>query len=665
MKTLFFKSLLPFFVVAMLPQLVSAYNFKVNGLCYNYNEDGISVTLTYEGANPHGTNYPNLNSDLNIPESVTFNGNTYSVTAIGDYAFEFCTNLYSVNIPNSVTTIGVGAFHGCNCMDIVNIPNSVTSIGNIAFYGCYDLISVTIPNSVTSIGDNVFNACTGLISVTIPNSVTSIGYQSFYYCTGLTSVTIPNSVISIGNLAFSSCTSLNSVTIPSSVTSIGNAAFYECTGLTSLTLSGQGDWNYNISSHSGLGEIINQLKTVNIGSGITALGDFNFTPDIVNCYAENPPVCCNGTFANYNGELHVPTTSIASYFMADYWQIFNNLVNDLSKVTLDKANANLVQWESLALTATVTPQESGEVIWSTTNPSVATVDENGIVTAINEGECDIYATISTSNDAAYAKCHITVSYPEITILLSEDSLVMNLGDEYELNATVTPNDTGLIPTWSSSDENVATVVDGKVTAIADGECDITATVLDKTAICHVTVNNNLVIMLNIDNAIMGASQMLTVYPSCTPDVPVELVVTSSDPSIAVARVVNRTKGSAAGLLSFTEKNMALNMMEEFAALGASKAPAYASEKAIMIVGVQNGTTTITVTNADGQAEPAVLELRVVDVDGDRVVTTTDITCLYNYLLTGDDTYIANSDVDGDGYVTTTDITIFYNLILEN
>ena len=89
------------------------------------------------------------------------------------------------------------AYGGANC--------SVTSIGNNAFEYCSGLTSVTIPNSVTSIGDHAFEGCSGLTSVTIPNSVTSIGYAAFYGCSGLTSVTIPNSVTSIGNSAFAYC----------------------------------------------------------------------------------------------------------------------------------------------------------------------------------------------------------------------------------------------------------------------------------------------------------------------------------------------------------------------------------------------------------------------------------------------------------------------------
>ncbi len=589
-----------------------------------------------------------------------------SVTSIGNSAFLKCSGLTSLTIPNLVTSIGDYAFYGCTGLTSVTIPNSVTSIGPNAFRNCSGLTSVTIGNSVTTIGEGAFLSCSGLTSVTIPNSVTSIGRYAFSGCSGLTSVTIPNSVTSIDNYAFYECTGLTSVTIPNSVTSIGAYAFYYCEGLTSVTLTGQGGWNYNSSRHSGLAQIINQLKIVNIGCGITSLGgSFGFTPDVVNCYAETPPACSSGTFANYDGELHVPTTSIAFYFMADYWQNFNNMINDLGKVTLDKSSASLIQWETLALTATVTT-EGDEVIWSSTNPWVATVDENGVVTAIEGGECDIHATLASSHGAAYAICHITVNYPEITLSLSDENLEMNVGDEQTLTAAITPDNTGLTPTWSSSNTSVATVdANGKVIAIGEGECDIIATVLDQTATCHVTVTNNVTITLNVENAIMGASQMLTVYLSCTPDVPVELVVTSSDPSVAVARVVNRANAPAAGLKSFPEKGMALAMMEELAVPSESKDPALASTKAIMIVGVQNGTATITVSTADGNAEPAAFELRVVDVNGDNVVTAADVTALYDYLLNEDLTYYDTSDINGDGNITAADITALYNLLLEN
>lgn len=201
-------------------------------------------------------------------------------TVIGDYAFEGCTGLTSITIPDSVTSIGDDAFNGCTSLTSITIPNSITSITDGAFYGCASLTSITIPESVTSIGYDAFKDCTNLSSVyitdiaawcnidfttlyaiglkginnplqngaklylnnelvtnlTLPNSITSITDGVFYGCTSLTNITIPDSVTSIGQSAFHGCTALKSISIPNSVTSIGDSAFSSCTSLASLTI---------------------------------------------------------------------------------------------------------------------------------------------------------------------------------------------------------------------------------------------------------------------------------------------------------------------------------------------------------------------------------------------------------------------------------------------
>ena len=202
--------------------------FEINGIYYELFANSKTATVV-----PSPDHY---SGDIVIPESVTYNGDTYKVTSIGDWTFYDCSDLTSVTIPNSVTTIGENAFAFCSGLTSVTIPNSVTSIGKKAFYGCFGLTSVTIPNSITSIGSGVFQSCSGLTSIVIPNSVTSIGDNAFYSCSGLTSVTIGNSVTSIGDNAFAYCSCLTSVTIPNSVTSIGGSAFSDCSSLASITI---------------------------------------------------------------------------------------------------------------------------------------------------------------------------------------------------------------------------------------------------------------------------------------------------------------------------------------------------------------------------------------------------------------------------------------------
>ena len=120
----------------------------------------------------------------------------------------------------------------------------VKSIRFCAFENCTELTSVTIPNSVTKIGEAAFTRCTTLTSVKIGESVTSISDLSFSLCKGLTSITIPNSVKSIGEQAFGDCIALTNITIPDNVTKISDTAFYNCMRLTNLTYKGK-TYSYN------------------------------------------------------------------------------------------------------------------------------------------------------------------------------------------------------------------------------------------------------------------------------------------------------------------------------------------------------------------------------------------------------------------------------------
>lgn len=114
--------------------------------------------------------------------------------------------------------------------------SDVTTRAGATFLECSNIVSVEIPNTVTTIGGNAFNTCYSMTSIVIPNTVTSIGNNAFSDCDTLTNVTIGNRVTTIGNSAFSDCDSLANVTIGNSVTSIGEGAFGGCESLTSVTI---------------------------------------------------------------------------------------------------------------------------------------------------------------------------------------------------------------------------------------------------------------------------------------------------------------------------------------------------------------------------------------------------------------------------------------------
>ena len=273
MKHNYLKQLFTAFLL-LCATVATAHDFEVGGIYYNIlSEEEKTVEVTFKGSryNEYSNEYTGC---VLIPESVTNNGRTYSVTSFGEYTFRDCFGLTSVEIPNSVTTIGGYAFFDCSGLTSVEIPNSVTSIVNHMFYNCSGLTSIEIPNSVTSIGDAAFYNCSSLASVVIPNSITSIGNAAFSGCSGLTSVVIGNSVTTIGSSAFSGCTGLTSVhisdlaawcninfgsqnanplyyvkslylnnelvtelVIPDNITEINMYAFYNCYSLASIEIS--------------------------------------------------------------------------------------------------------------------------------------------------------------------------------------------------------------------------------------------------------------------------------------------------------------------------------------------------------------------------------------------------------------------------------------------
>jgi hypothetical protein len=324
-------------------------NIKINGINYSsryYNSSYVEV-IKYEDAPYSG--------DISIPETITFFGKVYSVTAIGANAFQDCTELTSVVIPQSVTLIRDSAFQNCTGLTSIRIPASVNEIGNDAFKDCTGLAKVIvpdiaawcrilfkgesngwwswtyanplryaghlyadndteikkliIPNEVTYISEHAFSDCSYIESVTIPNSVTFIGEAAFRGCTSLTSVTIPNSVTQINKYAFSGCSSLETVTLSENITRINDNLFYYCTSLKNITIP----QSVTYIAYQSFCEC-KSLTTITIPSKVSYIGFMAFSGcsklNTVVSLCETPP-----TLGKSNGQEIVFGNSSQAYLL--------------------------------------------------------------------------------------------------------------------------------------------------------------------------------------------------------------------------------------------------------------------------------------------------------------------------------------------------------------
>ncbi len=390
-----------------------AYDFQSGDLYYNITSstEPYTVEVTYQSSWYSGDyNYMGLTS-VTIPATVTYDGTTYSVTSIGSSAFENCTGLTSVAIPESVTSIGWYAFSGCTGLTSIVVENGNTvydsrencnaiieTATNTLIQGCKTTV---IPNSVTSIGGWAFSGCTGLTSITIPESVTSIGDEAFYNvpnivyngtatgspwgarsmngyvdgylvyadatkttllaCSNVATgaIVIPNSVTSIGDKAFYRCTRLTSVTIPNSVTSIGYSAFLDCTGLASITIPNSvtsiGGWAFKYCT--GLTSVTIPESVTSIGyavfsgcTGLTSIVAPAFALEITTYDSDAPEILSYVEI--YSGEITDYELAVLLY---SYKTLRTLDVRQTTNITLpDEAFRNCYNLQTLRLPANLT-----------------------------------------------------------------------------------------------------------------------------------------------------------------------------------------------------------------------------------------------------------------------------------------------------------------------
>lgn len=511
----------------------SAKVVQIDGIWYDLVKKAAKVT------HPEDDTNLKYSGSVTIPSTIIYDGDTYKVISIGSRAFSNCSNLISIDIPESVTSIEDEAFYGCYGLTSIVIPESVTSIGEKAFAYCSNLASIVIPNSVTKIGLEAFAYCNGLTTIMIPENATSIGHSAFLGCTGelffntyipyytdyrysmfygsgFSKVVLGDNVTGIGDFAFYGCSSITSITIPESVTYFAPKSFEGCYGLTEIHINNLEAWckisrsdsfssAYNLYLNNELvtGLVIpdgvtgilgrafegcNSLTSVTIPSSVTSIGYdafkgcSNLTSVIISegvTRIEDSTFedCCNLTFIN------IPEG--VAEIEADVFSKCSKLTTIVLPKSLKRMN-----YRTFA-----NCKELLDVYCYAENPPIA-YDETfeysypeGMTLHVPSSAMGNYIiTVPWSRFGLIESLGITIN----NLILSESSVTLMEGETLTLSITTTPTnaDKNLIA-WSSSNPEVASVgANGKVLAVSPGVTTITARTYDSSKLsvsCEVKV----------------------------------------------------------------------------------------------------------------------------------------------------------------------------------
>lgn len=456
---------------------------------------------------------------IEIPKSVKDTTSEYYGQYIYDYqwgVFIACDNLKNITFEKGTTQIVYGMFANNESIEKIEIPETVTTIGSDAFYKCTSLTEINIPDTVLTVGSYAFGGCKNLEKVHLPKNIKNIEKGTFKDCSVLKDITIPDTVMKIGDVAFSGCTALPQITLPASVQTIGDKAFSHCEALADVKLSegltsiGSYAFEHNIAlpkvtlpnTLESLGERAFQycdvLADVDLGAGLKVIPEY--------CFYEDPAL----------QKVILPyqfTTVNASAFA------------NCTKLTDITFNRNVSSVDASALSYK---------------------DKTTI-----HGVKGTYAeTFASDNGFKFE----ALNAPVTGITLSKEKIEIAKDKSIRLTASLTPVDTSDELTWTSSNEEVATVEDGVVKAVGLGEAEIVAMAGSVTKSCPVKVYqgvNNITLDVTSHTMTIGDFLQLTatIYPK---DAEYKDVIWSSDnEDVAVVDQKGLVQAKAYGKVKIT------------------------------------------------------------------------------------------------------------------
>ena len=447
-----------------------------------------------------------------IPKYLLFNDNHYEYieTSESSTPIEYCSPT-EITFGTNIVSVGIEAFRGCNRLTTINFNAKNCSFDNLAFCDCTSLENINISNGVERIPDTFIQGCTAVTEVVIPQSVKSIGNYAFSGCDNLENVRfLGTGEISVGNNIFMNsykamiCCKENSYM----------HSYADINGLKVNVLDEDGNPNFEVknnvlikykgnaqdvfvssASKIGYGAYCGNsaLKTVELSNGVDRIYDKAFAdctglekiviPQNVSAIGDDSFSGCDKlTIYCYSGS-YAERYAINHDIPIEYITL---------KITENKLDLALDKSVQLCASFSTLLNEDDSLIWTSDNPSVATVTPDGKITAVGVGTANITAT---SKSGLSATCIIKVA--DVNAKKVNSVSINDITLNYKASAKITPNidaDDGAEYTvsYSSSNANVSVDENGNIYGAYKGSATITCTVTDSngntvTDTCNVTV----------------------------------------------------------------------------------------------------------------------------------------------------------------------------------
>ena len=343
-----------------------------------------------------------------------------SVKNIRDSAFKNCTALKELVWSKAPELIESNAFYNCDAITEMDIPATVTSVGYQAFYDCDGLTKITIPDSVTSLGDSVFYDCDALTDVKLGAGITTIPASAFRHCDALEQLTVPRRVTAIKDNAFKDSVKFSSITIPRSVTSISANAF---SYLDKLTIYGvAGTYAETFAKTNSIKFVDRQVSATSASLDQTALtlnkgasGQLmltvtpeDFTDEVVWKSSDTAVVTVSDTGLVKAVGVGTATIKVSVGKASASCKV--TVLQPVTSISLNRSSLTMEATDTFQLQASVYPSNAADqrVQWTSSDPTVASVDENGLVTALKKGTSTVTAA-ALDGSGVTRTCQVTVS----------------------------------------------------------------------------------------------------------------------------------------------------------------------------------------------------------------------------------------------------------------